>query len=142
MPLTARLPRQLWILAFALAAAGCHSSDLTEISYETGPNGTQAGYVRITPTATGLTVANQTERPIYLMAVNAELLALLDWVPCTATGPTCSSLAAGEQREIPWASVLGYSANTKQYTVYWWHSLVMPDGTLRPEEVHNVTVTR
>ena len=76
------------------------------------------------------------------MAVNAELLALLDWVPCFG-GPGCPALAAGQQRVIPWSTVYGYtSTSTKQYMVFWWHGLVLPDGTVRTDGGGNVTVTR
>jgi hypothetical protein len=142
MPLTIRLPRVVRILALAVVAAGCRSSDVTEISGESLAPGTHAGSVSVTPTSDGLVVVNQTERPIYLMAVNAELLALLDWAPCFG-GTGCPALPAGQQRLIPWSSVFGYtSASTKQYTVIWWHGLVLPDGTVRADGGGNVTVTR
>lgn len=145
MPLTLRLPRPFWIVALALCAAGCHPSDITAtdaiISNEPTEPGIQAGFVSVTPTSDGIVVVNQTSRPIYVFAVNAETLALLDWAPCTG-GPSCPALAQGEQRVIPWVSVYGYAPNAKQYSVMWWHAVVMPDGTTRPSIVQGVLVTR
>jgi hypothetical protein len=83
MLLTGRLRRQMLVLALSIGVAACHASDLTEISYETPAPGIQGGYVSVTPTNDGLVVVNQTERPIYFVAINAEMLALWDWAPCT-----------------------------------------------------------
>jgi hypothetical protein len=141
MPLTARLPGQLLVLALSIGVPGCHPSDLTEISYETPVPGIQAGYVSVTPTSDGLVVFNQTERPIYFVAINAEMLALWDWAPCTA-GAGCPALAQGQQRLLPWSSVMGYDPSTKQFSLSWWHVVVLPDGTARADEVHTVSVTR
>ncbi len=143
MSLTSRLLRPFLLVAMALAPAGCGAgADLTQvISYETGAPGIQAGYVGITATAAGLKVVNQTERPIYLMAINAETLALIDLALCTG-GTNCPSLAQGQQREIPWSSVLFYAENAKQFTVLWWNVTVQPDGSARANNLHNVAVTR
>jgi hypothetical protein len=143
MSRTSRTLRPFLLLALALAAAACGADAATTqvISDDTGAPGIQAGYVRVASTATGLVVDNQTERPIYFMAVNAEVLALLDWAPCTG-GASCPSLVQGAKREIPWASVVFYQQSAKQFTVYWWNVTVQPDGTARADNVHNVTTTR
>lgn len=146
MSRTSGLSRSFLSLALTLAASACAASEvLTEVSevksYETGTQGIKAGYVGVTPTASGLRIVNQTERAVYLMAVNAETLALLDWVPCTG-GDNCPALAQGQQREIPWASVMGHSASTKQFTVMWWNVFYPPGGGPRAENLHSVTVTR
>ncbi|MEO8336132.1 MAG: hypothetical protein ABI664_14230 [bacterium] len=141
MSRTAFASRTFLLLALAVAL-GCAADGPTEVlSYETGAPGIQAGYVGVTPTAAGLTIENQTERPIHLFAVNAETLALLDWIPCTG-GEKCPALAPGARRDIPWADVFAYSANVKQYTVYWWNVTVQPDGSARADNLHNVTVSR
>jgi hypothetical protein len=143
MTLPAQLLRPVLTLALAIFAFGCGAAEPTgtAISYESGPNGIQAGYVRVTPTANGLTVVNQTERPIYLFAANAESLALLDWIPCTG-GPACQALAQGASRDLPWSAVALYEPNVKQYTVYWWNVTVQSNGTARADNMHNLTVTR
>jgi hypothetical protein len=143
MSLTRRVLRPFLLVAFAVAPAGCRAdAALTQtISYETGTSGIQGGYVRVTSTATGLVVDNQTERPIYLMAVNAEVLALLDWAPCTG-GASCPSLVPSTKREIPWASVVFYQQSAKQFSVYWWNVTVQPDGAARADNVHSVNITR
>ncbi|MEO5815523.1 MAG: hypothetical protein ABIT20_09615 [Gemmatimonadaceae bacterium] len=146
MSLTARLSRSFLSLALTLAASGCAASEVLtsapEVkSYETGSQGIQAGYVGVTPTASGLRIVNQTERPVHLMAVNADTLALLDWAPCTG-GTNCPALAQGAVRDIAWAAVMAYSAETKQFTVMWWNVVYPPSGTPRAENLHNITVTR
>lgn len=143
MSFLARLTRKALIAAVALAPVGCRAYAIATDDQvaQNGPNGIQAGSVQVTPTATGLTVKNQTERPVYLFAVNAEMLALLDWAPCTG-GSKCPALAQGASREIPWSDVTGYQANVKQYTVYCWNVTVQPDGTPRADNMHNLTVSR
>lgn len=143
MSLAARLYRASVLLALTLASAAC-GADLavpTSISHENQTAGIAAGYVRLTATAAGLSVSNQTERPVHLFAVNAETLALLDWVPCTG-GSKCPPLAPGASREIPWAAVAMYEPNVKQYTVYWWNVTVQPDGSARADNLHNMTISR
>jgi hypothetical protein len=135
MPTTLVLPRQIRILALALCVAGCRASDATGIIVE--PN----EFVRVTATSDGLTVVNQTGAPIFLFAVNAETLALLDWAPCTG-GPSCPPLARGAQRMIPWSSVYSYSPSARQFTVFWWHGFALADGAVRADPVQSVTVTR
>ena len=147
----ALMPRPFLVVALALGLAGCGAaesvtpefgSDYCGLSSVCAPaSGISAGYVSVTPTVAGLTIINQTDRPIYTFAVNAETLALLDWVPCTG-GANCPALAQGARRDVPWADVYWYAANTKQYSVYWWNVTVQPDGTARADNMHNVTVTR
>jgi hypothetical protein len=142
MSFAGRLRRPFLLVALTIASSGCGAAEVTQVvSYDVGAPGIQAGYVGITPTATGLRILNQTARPIYFAAANVEILALWDIGLCTG-GPNCPGLAQGQQGEIPWASVAGYSAEAKQFTVIWWQATVQPDGTARAENVHNVPVSR
>ena len=146
----ALLSRPILIVALAFASASCGGAEAVtaEIgdycgnprSVCTPEAGIAAGYVSVTPTDAGLTIVNQTGRPIYLFAVNAETLALLDWAPCTG-GANCPALAPGARLDIPWADVYWYAPNVKQYTVYWWN-VIQVDGTPRADNMHNVTVSR
>jgi len=149
----ARLTRSALMLALTLASAGCGAAEaVTPELINDGcgiprtmdcesPSGIAAGSVSVAPTATGITIVNQTERPVYLFAVNAETLALLDWAPCTG-GTNCPALAQGAQRDIAWADIYWYAPTVKQYTVYWWNVTVQPDGTARAENLHSVTISR
>jgi hypothetical protein len=142
-----RLSRSLLLLALTVASAGCSAAEAVTpevINDGCGIPRTMdcaAGSLTVAPTATGLTIVNQAERPVYLFAINAETLALLDWAPCTG-GTNCPALAQGAQRDIPWAEVYWYAPSVKQYTVYWWTVTVQPDGTARADNVHNVTISR
>ena len=132
------------LLVLTLASSGCGGADPAgpmAISYETEVNGIQAGYVRITPTPTGLLLDNQTERPIYSTALNAELLASWALDYCTG-GANCAPIAQGQRREIPWASVHGYAADTKLFTVVWWNAVGQADGTARAGNIHNININR
>jgi hypothetical protein len=147
----ALLSRPFLIVALALASASCGAAEgvTGDIGSDYCGNpfsvcapepGIAAGYVSVTPTDAGLTIVNQTDRPIYLFVVNAETLALLDWAPCTG-GANCPALAPGARRDIAWADVYWYVPNVKQYTVYWWN-VVQADGTPRADNMHNATVSR
>lgn len=127
-------------LTLCLVAA-CSGDGITELSYESGPNGIQAGYVSASARAEGILITNQTERPINVLAMERGMTALADWVPCT-TGPGCAAQAPGEQRVIPWSQVLGAAPERKEYVVYWWHSLSQPDGSLRAGTITSVVITR
>jgi hypothetical protein len=145
------LSRPFLLVALALGSAGCGAAEAVTPEFGSDhcgdprsvcapASGIAAGYVAVTPTDAGLTIVNQTDRPIYLFAVNAETLALLDWAPC-AGGANCPALAQGARRDIPWADVYWYAPNVKQYTVYWWN-VVQVEGTPRADNMHNVTVSR
>jgi hypothetical protein len=133
-----RIKLALAALALCLTSA-CSADSLTEASYESGPNGIQAGYVAFSATADGILVSNQTSRPIYLIAMERSLVPLLDWIPCTSG---CPSQAPGEQRLVPWNSVVGASTDRREYQVYWWHAVSQPDGSLRAGNVTGAVVTR
>ena len=135
-----RLHLTLATLCLAFAAA-CGSDSLTQVSYENGPNGIQAGFVSFSATSAGILVTNQTERPIFVLAMERGMTALADWIPCVS-GPGCTSQAPGEQRVIPWSSILGYAADRHEYAVYWWHAVSQPDGSVRAGTITSAVVTR
>ncbi|MEP6732861.1 MAG: hypothetical protein ABJE10_19610 [bacterium] len=139
--MTPTLSRRFCILALALAASGCSASDMTVSSVDPATQGFQAGTVVVTATSDGLLVINGTDRPVYLMSVNRETLALLYWAPCSG-GPGCDALSPGATRLVPWETVLGYTPGTAQYAVFWWHVTSLPDGTKRPDAAQQVFVSR
>ena len=134
------IPKLGLALILALSAA-CSADSVTQVSYESGPVGIQAGYVAFSATGDGILVNNQTSRPIHLIAMERGMSALADWVPCTS-GSTCPSQAPGEQRVIPWSAVLGATSDKKEYVVYWWHAVAQPDGSVRAGTITSAIVTR
>lgn len=136
-----RLRTILAALALCITSACSSDSSITEISYENGPNGIQAGYVALLATAEGILVTNQTSRPIHLMAVERSTAALINWAPCT-TGTGCAALAQGEQRLIPRNAILGSSPDRREYVVYWWHAITQADGSVRAGNITSAVVTR
>lgn len=140
MPLTLSLRHR--ILSLLVAVAGCEAASATAVSYEPATPGVlQAGYVAVTPTAEGLAVMNQTERPVYLFAIEQETDTRADWLPCTG-GPGCPALAQGERRVIAWSSVSGYAPEKRSYVLSWWHVEAKPDGSLRVGAIQRLIVTR
>lgn len=126
-------------LALVVAAtAGCETVD------PFGPlevSGIQAGTLSVAAATNGLTVTNQTERPVYLVAFEADLATLIDWIPCTG-GSGCIPLAQGERRVVAWSSIAGYAPAKAHYIVYWWNTEVGPDGQPRATNIKTVTVSR
>jgi hypothetical protein len=120
------------------AAAGCETVD------PFGPlevNGIQAGTLTVAAATSGLTVTNQTERPVYFVAFEAELATLIDWVPCTG-GSGCNPVVQGERRVVAWSSIPGYAPGKTRYLVYWWNTEVGPDGQPRATNIQTVPVSR
>ena len=128
--------------AFLLCLAGaCGADRATVVSYESTPGGIQAGYLAVSTRSEGILATNQTDGPVHLIAIERGTTALADWIPCTA-GPGCEALPPGQQRLIPWSSVLGAAADRHEYVVYWWHAVAQPDGTMRAGTVTSISVTR
>ena len=122
------------LLALALPAAGCADplGPLIEQSLDVLP---------VTPTADGLVVVNRSSRDIYVLAIERGTTALVDWIPCV-TLPSCVPQTAGTTRLLPWSRVLGFAPDRREYVVYWWGAVTGPDGTMIPDKVNNVVVTR
>lgn len=127
-------------LALALAVApGCETVD--PFGPLTGVNGIQAGTLSVAAATNGLTLTNQTERPVYFVAFEAELATVIDWVPCTG-GAGCTPLVQGERRVVAWSAIPGYAPAKTRYLVYWWNAEVGPDGRTRATNIQTVAVSR
>jgi hypothetical protein len=125
-----RLFRFSCVLALAMLPAACRET-----------TGLDTGSVDVTAAADGLVVINHSERAAYIRAIDRGMTPLDDWAPCVS--PRCNPSAAGQQPVVvPWASVIGYGPDKKEFVVYWWYADTLPDGSLRPGTVYSVLVTR
>lgn len=120
----------VFLVALLLPAGGCAS-----------PVGPLNDAVSVTVTAEGLVIVNRSTSVIHVLAAERGTLALLDFVPCTA-GPDCFEVTAGATRLLPWSKVVGYATGKAEYAVFWWGTVVQPDGSLRPDIVFSKIVTR
>jgi hypothetical protein len=119
----------------------CSSSGPTEVSYETGPQGIQAGYVSVTAKTGGLFVTNQTERPVFYFVAEKNAAAVIDWVPCTTSLALCVAIAPGENIVIPWTNVAGFRPDAQEFLFTWYH-IVTVNGTPQVSSLQTVTVKR
>jgi hypothetical protein len=113
--------RRHYLLGAVALVLACSAAGPTEVSYETTPQGIQAGYVTVTATSAGLKLTNQTEKPVYTFAVERNTSALVDWVPCTYFGNCGDGLAPGATTTIPWEKVVGWKPEAREYVVSWYH---------------------
>jgi hypothetical protein len=57
-------------------------------------------------------------------------LALADRIPCLAPDP-CPHVPAQSRVTVPFEeAIVGYRFDTQRATVYWWHFVQQPDGSL------------
>lgn len=100
-----------------LAVAACADT--------TGPS---AARLRITATASGLRLENESGADLFYQAMDTETLGL--WAgPVVVTQclePECPHVAPGATVLVPWSEVLWWNEATKRVTVFWWQ--VAPDG--------------
>lgn len=127
------------LLLSLASGGGCASADSVGPSAE-APS-LLAGKVSVAAGSDGLSLLNQTERPVYFTAFERDLAARIQWAPCTS-GSNCQVLVQGEHRVLPWASVTGYLPTKPTYLVYWWNTEVGPDGRARVANMQSVSVSR
>jgi hypothetical protein len=92
------------------------------------------------PTVGGVEFTNHGAATIYYRAHDPMSLALSDRIPCL--GPAhCPHVPAQSQVTVPFEeAIVGYRSDTKRATVYWWHFVPQPDGSLIPDEVRTIEV--
>ena len=83
---------------------------------------------RVTVGYDGIDVTNVSVRPIFLVIMEREYSTLADVYPCTVEGPACRSLAPGQHRLHPWASIGGYAPSKSAYVVIAWSAGLSADG--------------
>ena len=137
MPASLRTALALVLLA---PLGACHPPSVTERAVGVTA-GIRAGEVTAEPSAEGIRIVNQTERPVAYRAYERDLAARTGVGAC-AGGPGCPTLAPGAAATLSWSSVDGYDAGKTAYVLYWWQVYTEPDGTVRVGYLQHVLVTR
>ena len=92
------------------------------------------------PTADGVEFANHGAATIYYRAHDPMSLALSDRIPCLEPAH-CPQVPAQRRVTVPFEeAIVGYRPDTERVTVYWWHFVPQPDGSLTPDEVRTIEV--
>jgi hypothetical protein len=92
------------------------------------------------PTAEGVEFTNHGAATIHYRAHDPMSLALSDRIPCLELAH-CPHVPAQSRVTVPFEeAIVGYRSDTKRATVYWWHFVPQPDGSLTPDEVRTIEV--
>ena len=92
------------------------------------------------PTADGLEFTNHGRATVYYRARDPMSLALSDRIPCLEPAH-CPNVPPQSRVTVPFEeAVVGYRSDTERATVYWWHFIPQPDGSLTPDEVRTIQV--
>jgi hypothetical protein len=113
------------LLTLVLTAA-CSSGAPTDFSSPPPQNqGIVAGEVTITAKRPQLTIRNGTGLTVGYLAVDENQVIIAMYPPCV----TCTKLAPGGTVVIPYASIDGYTANSRVAKVLYWSYIPGPNGT-------------
>jgi len=92
------------------------------------------------PTADGVELTNHGAATVYYRAHDPMSLALSDRIPCLEPAH-CPQVPAQSRVTLPFEeAIVGYRSDTPRATVYWWHFVPQPDGSLTPDEVRTIEV--
>jgi hypothetical protein len=97
------------LVVLALASLACES-----------PVAVQSDILHVRKAPTALELTNISSAPVYYFVVDRDLLALLDWAVCDNPA-TCPNVTPNAMRRVPFDSIGGYSATTREVVVYHWH---------------------
>jgi len=86
-----------------------------------GPAAIPTPRVRVSKVSDGIRVENLTDKGMGYFLVDQDVLALIDWIPCTTTTPDCLRIRAHSAVTIPFTDIVNYSTSTKSVAAYtWW----------------------
>lgn len=92
-----------------------------------GPTAVRSARVRAVKEANGIHLENLTNRASGYFLVDANTLALIDWVPCVSLAPECLRLPANGRVLVPFSEIVAGGAESREVVIYtWW---VVPDNT-------------
>jgi hypothetical protein len=85
-----------------------------------------------------LELTNRGSTPVYYRALDPLSLALSDRIPCLEPG-RCPGVDGQSRVTIPYhEAIVGYRLDTARATVFWWHLLPQPDGSVVADEVRSL----
>ncbi len=118
--------------AFLAAAAASACSDAatppTDTSSPDANPGIVAGTLDVTAVRPTITLRNSTEFVVGYLVVDKNQMVVALYPPC---GQQCPTLVQGAQVGIPYSSVSGYTAESREATVMWWTYTREADGSLK-----------
>jgi hypothetical protein len=125
--------------ACLIAVAACAGSQ-EALPGPSMPSSTEVE-LQIRATVDGLELTNNGPTTIYYQARDPLSLALSSPIPCLDPVP-CPHVPARDRVTVPFEqAIVGYRAGTARATVYWWHFLPQPDGSVAPDEVRTLEVS-
>lgn len=93
-------------------------------------------------TTAGLLASNHTAADIYFTAFEREIVALIEWVPCSDPATCRPRLTPAADTTIPYASIYGWGPASREVVCYWWHSVPNGAGGYRPDSIRGLVVKR
>ena len=115
----------------AAATTTACSNEATQPSDTVAPGanpGIVAGSLDATAARPTITLHNSTEFIVGYMVVDKDQMVVALYPPC---GQQCPTLVQGAQVAIPYSSVSGYTAESREVNVMWWTYARQADGTLK-----------
>ena len=98
------------------------------------------GAVAVLAIPPALHLTNQTPLPVYTFVIDRNTLAFTDWAPCRDPN-SCAGIAPGATNVLPYSGIAGYSSDTREAIVYWWHLEPQSGGGFQPDSIRAVVVT-
>jgi hypothetical protein len=102
-----------------IAAMACSGGTTApRVVDDNGGNGIVAGSLQISVKAPALHLKNQTEYKVGYLVVEKGMAVVAMIPPCNPG--QCNELVQGAERAIAFADIPGFTAASKEATVYWW----------------------
>ena len=128
MRMPSKPTRQQATILLIVALIGCGS-----------PTAPDSEILRAQAIPPALSLQNLVQAPVYTFIADRDILALLNWAPCT-NPEQCSGLGPGERRSIPFTEILGYVPHTTAVVVYHWRLLPKGGGGFEVDSVRALVV--
>lgn len=101
------------------------------------PAGVIQDKVEVIARLDAMSIRNGRDATIYYFAIDRELAATVDWVPCTNPN-TCPGIRPGDTEVVRYTDLMG-KARSGEIVVFWWH-VVQRDGGWTHDQMHSLLV--
>lgn len=103
------------------------------------PTGPRSDILRVDRRPAALEFRNLTAAPVYWMALETEVLPLINYALCT--NPTsCAPLAAHATELVPYNELWCCQGEQRHLTILHYHLVPAPGGGFRPDSVRTIGV--
>ena len=123
-----RHSRLSFFAVWLIAIGACSSA--------TEPHSTQ---LRASSDGSAVTLENPNDWAIYYVIVNPNLLAVMDWAPCTDAA-TCPHVTAHGSFRVAYADIGGYQSGETTATIYQWRVRRRLTGEYETTDLQQSTV--